>query len=615
MRRLSAFTMIASAAACRAAVGEVVAQPVAESKPAASKTSEIAEVVETAAAIERLSADDYASRQEARRLLEQWADDPATAPAVRAAIATKLTTPAPDFELRTVLEEIARRLPPDAAIPPNGGTPSPAAIPPPGAAPPQGDATQLDAWLSELDSDDFARRTAADEALGRAAADPQRAGVLLIRLQARLADGRATFDVLKRIDPLWETAWRTWLLLDPAKLAVPEVDDAEIEATMRRLGAPAPHGGAAAVARRVAERQLLYWMTFDPLVPRVVEPLRKRLPDPAQPPAVRDAAARLLAWTRPAMVAEIWNDGRLGTVQHLLLGVPNQPVRAPNPSLFDRCTETVAHCVSGNLLTPGDYPVGVFFRPPERPDSLPPSDLMFHLVNLPTPRRRLAYEAEVPILGEETVMRGVEVRRLRQITARTVDRFLEEKRLLGIREIEMLLHVDPDELARMAGPYLANVADARPEDEAASLHTLYCFVLAQTAAAAAGPALAEAIDRNRILPPTFETPLRMDWLALLHLANRAPWPGLEDWLASHLDRTDPLDVNNPAVADAGASVAALLVRRAGEAPPTFGLERAASVEFDGLDDVAYRFTRPPARDEVRRWWRERRGNEKRPLTP
>ena len=586
MRRVFLWTAMVTAAAGWGAGDAVV---VAQSSLAPSARIADADV---AAAIAALSADDFSARQEARRRLEAWVADAAAATRVRATIEAHRAQDSLSFEARAALEELARRwsAPPETEPAVEGKAPA--------------EARQLDVWLTELDSDDFVRREAAGEALAAAAADARTAHTLLHRLQARLADGRATFDALKRIDPLWEAAWRTWLLTDPAQATVPDVAEADIAAAVVRLGTLAPQGGAAAVAQRVAERQLLYWMAFDALLPRVVEPLRKRLLDREQPPAVRDAAARLLSWTRPAMVAEIWNEGQLGTVQHLLIGVPNQPLRAPNPSLFDRCTDESGHCVSGNLLTPGDYPVGVFFRPPDRPDGAPPPDLMFHLVNLPTPRRRLAYEAEVPILDNETVMRRVDVKRRRRISARTIDRFLAEKRLLTVREIEMLMHLDPDELARMAGPYLSDVADARAEEEGPSLHTMYCFVLARSASSSAGPALAEAIDRARVLPPTFEAPVRMDWLAALHLANRAPWPGLDAWLAAQVDRRDPLDLNTPAAADAGASAAALLVRRASEAPSMFGLERVPGL-FDGLDDVGFRFSRPAGRDEVRAWWQKR----------
>ncbi|MCR4415109.1 MAG: hypothetical protein NUV77_22035, partial [Thermoguttaceae bacterium] len=50
------------------------------------------------------------------------------------------------------------------------------------------------------------------------------------------------------------------------------------------------------------------------------------------------------------------------------------------------------HCVSGQNLAPGDYPVGVAFPHPKQPG------YFFHLVNLTTPRRKMAnqYVVEMP---------------------------------------------------------------------------------------------------------------------------------------------------------------------------------------------------------------------------
>jgi len=55
------------------------------------------------------------------------------------------------------------------------------------------------------------------------------------------------------------------------------------------------------------------------------------------------------------------------------------------PTHFDRCDDRSAHYVSGNSLSPGDYPVGVAFSHPRQENAF------FDLVNLPTPRRRMAY--------------------------------------------------------------------------------------------------------------------------------------------------------------------------------------------------------------------------------
>src|SRR6185436_7373937 len=94
-------------------------------------------------------------------------------------------------------------------------------------------------------------------------------------------------------------------------------------------------------------------------------------------------------WTQPAMVAEIWSAQRHVTIQYLLVDVPQFPEGGLRATHFDSIDERTAHCVSGNSLVPGDYAVGVAIPHPEG------REVMFHLQNLPTPRRRLAYTYKV----------------------------------------------------------------------------------------------------------------------------------------------------------------------------------------------------------------------------
>ena len=63
------------------------------------------------------------------------------------------------------------------------------------------------------------------------------------------------------------------------------------------------------------------------------------------------------------MAAEIWEDHQHGTVQYLLIGVPQYPERMTRATFFDKIDDTTAHCVSGNSLAPGDYPVGIAIPP------------------------------------------------------------------------------------------------------------------------------------------------------------------------------------------------------------------------------------------------------------
>src|SRR5581483_3855094 len=122
------------------------------------------------------------------------------------------------------------------------------------------------------------------------------------------------------------------------------------------------------------------------VLPQVKAALEKRLADGQ---LANDAQTRLTAvldWTRPAMTAEFWQSGRHLGIQHMIVGVPHFPQGARRASHFDSIDDQTAHCVSGNSLSPGDYPVGVFFPHPLTLEAC------FQLVNLPTPRKRMAYE-------------------------------------------------------------------------------------------------------------------------------------------------------------------------------------------------------------------------------
>ena len=45
------------------------------------------------------------------------------------------------------------------------------------------------------------------------------------------------------------------------------------------------------------------------------------------------------------------------------------------------------------------------------------------------------------------------------------------------------------------------------------------------------PKLIEAIDNGNFLPPTSREPYHLQWLAALAIAQRDPWPEVDDWLA------------------------------------------------------------------------------------
>ena len=113
----------------------------------------------------------------------------------------------------------------------------------------------------------------------------------------------------------------------------------------------------------------------------------------------------------------------------------------------------MAHCASGNALNPGDYPVGIAFAAPNWSD---PRQGFFHLVNLPTPRRQIAYSYYVKT---DTAARLVKISR------RTLDHFLAEKRLLNDAELGILGQLDASEVSRFASVYFLAMKDGSVKED------------------------------------------------------------------------------------------------------------------------------------------------------
>lgn len=610
--RLSAILMLGAAVLMAIAppawitdrpVSATAAQPAtAASKDAASKDA-VERHVE--ALFAKLTDESFSIRDEARQKLEALAAAVDSAPIVRRIVEARLAAKAGDWEFRSTLEVIRRRLPQSNAAPPPETVATPETI---------------DAVFRDLESNKFAVREEAAERLRPLAEKPATCALVMNRIKRRLDEPTHDAESIRRLAPLWSTAWSTWLA-NPAADAVkpPAVDDAAILAQINRLLAPLPRGFHATHAllspHAAAERELLYLLARDDTFERTRDALAKRMANAEQDMLELDAFERLekvYNWSRPAMVAEYWQQGEQRSLQHLLIGVPNQPVGAANPSLFDRCDEKFAHCVSGNSLSPGDWPVGVFFPHPNEMQR----DAQFHLKNLPTPRRRLAYEYEVPTTLSRSKQLALDAARRKPITRRTCERLLELKRILTNRELEMLEFLDPDEASKFVGPYLQGIADERLELKSVgsfgngSAHGEFCYKISAIGAAPAGPALAAAIEKRRVLEPTEDNPFRIDWLSLLVLTDRVEWPGCDDWLAAQVDKTDPIKITEPNDATVGASAAALLLRRHGRAPSEFGLQQHSFVELIDLENPGYHFLEPAGAAAVKKWWAQVKETER-----
>jgi len=468
-------------------------------------------------------------------------------------------------------------------------------LPQPNPAPQRATPEQLDRLIGQLDAPGAGARAAAEYCLLHLAADPQQAQAVLTAVKRRLTDPQIGIDAARQLEALWEQARRVILLGDSPHVAPPTVTDRQLQHWIEELAQPAAARSSREelLRRRNAQRELLDLLLCDSEVPRVRKALEDRLAraEPADAPDLR----RLLELTLPALVAECWQGRRHVGEQHLLVGVPSQAENAAKPSHFDRIDDRTAHCVSGNNLEPGEYPVHVAFPHPKTESAF------FHLVNLPNPRRRMAYKY---------LSQMDEALRLAEISRRTFQQILAEKRPLSEAELVMLAQLDPEELSRFAGPYFAAVDDSplppmglirqggRP-----SRHAMICIYLAEEGTNTAVPGLLAAAQRGRFLPPKPDAPYRLHWVALLAIARRDPWPDCDAWLASQVANSELLvEDGRRTPIELGATAAALLLRRHGQPVGQYSLEAVEDPLLAQLGVEGFRFVTPEGRQQVQHWW-------------
>ena len=385
---------------------------------------------------------------------------------------------------------------------------------------------------------------------------------------------------------------------DPAGWELPAIDDEQMRQWIDDLARPAPKGESPGQweVHRAAQRELLDLLARDEYVQKLTAAIKSRLKQDLD----ADAAARLQAvldLTKPELVAEYWQDRRQLSEQHMLVGVPTMAPGAINPSHFDRIDDRTAHCVSGNSLSPGEYPVGVAFPHPQQEGAI------FHLVNLPTPRRRMAYTHYV---------QTDEAKRLAALSRRTFDRILESKRLLGEPELLMLGQLDPAEASRFAGKYFFAVDDGRLPNSGMprlggqpSRFGMICVQLALDGTKDAMPGLTEAIAKGRFLPPTAVAPYRLQWFAAFSIAARDPWPEIDAWLAEQIASRETLIlIRATGGAEVGATAAAMLLARHNRPLAGFDLQPVADPMLNRLHVNGYRFASEDARKRVQQWWEE-----------
>ena len=536
---------------------------------------------EVAKLVEELDSDRFSVRRQAGAKLEQLASQPELGPLLAEQFERVLIMPETSFEVRKRLGELCRDLP-KVGIEPVNEVP----------------AEELDRLVGQLEDDSYGVRLGATRRLEWLLGNPKLTCPILRRLRRRLAEEDLPPDAPRWLAPIYARARGAWLMSDPEGWDLPPVSMEQVSRWIDALVRPGAAGAGPGKRRaeEVAKQELWDVLARPKYLPRVKQALESRLAAGDLDGAASGRLQEFLDMTRPAMVAEYWEGRHHRSIQHLLVGVPSLSPGAPRPSHFDRIDDRVAHCVSGSNLTEGDYPVGVAIPHPSRETSF------FHLVNLPTPRRRMAYEQAVKT--DEAV-------RLAKLSRRTLDRFLAEKRLLTDAELLVLRQLDPKEVSRFAGKFFRAVADqpTPPEgDERTgwqsrpSRHATLCVFLATEGTREAAGGLLEAIDAGRFLPPSTEEPYRLAWLAALAIAARDPWPEVDAWLSGLLGRTEALVEGRPEAVELGATAAALLLKRHRQNPLEYGLEPVADRVMTGIGVSGYRFTSPESRRKVEAWW-------------
>jgi len=529
--------------------------------------------------LKELDHESYQVRRQAMSVLERWLNQPDLALPLAVEFRKALRDPTISFEVRSKLERWSRKLPAVADQPA-------AAISLP----------EVEQLVTQLDDDSYATRLAAEKRLVWLVTNPKMVCPTLVVLKNRMADPNLSPETRRRLEPTWREVRSAWLLGDGDESCLPPVSDAQLRAWIDELAQSPPDDAAGGWTVHVnARRELMDVLARDSYIPRVGQMIEARLAEKPDDKAVArlEEIQQLL---RPALVAEFWQNHRHLGEQHLLVGVPSLAESAQRASYFDRIDDRVARCVSGQSLAAGEYPVGVAFPHPTEDNAF------FHLVNLPTPRRQMAYACQTQL---------DQGRRLTEISRRTLDRLLAEKRPLSDRELDMLGQLDYAEVSRFVGRYFAQVEDdpvllftSDRMENPGSRHAAVCMLLSAKGTKEAVPGLLEAIQRQRFLEPTSTPPYRWPWLAALSIAARDPWSGVDAWLADLVNRRDRLIDYQADSPELGATAAGILAARHKRSALQCGLLPVAIYSEQNWPFTTYRFESDDDRQRVLQWWAE-----------
>ena len=530
--------------------------------------------------VEQLDSDTFIDRKTATNRLSDLVSQPAMGKILAQEFERILLQVETSFEVRKHLEQLSRDLPPPEPEP--GGEVS---------------ADEIERLVTQLEDDSFAKRMGAAKRIDWVLNDPRMALPFCTSLKQRLGERGLTADASTWLEPVLERARGVWLATDPREEDLQPVADDRIGRWIDDLARPILDTDTRAVRRGrwIAERELKDLLAGEKYVSQVKRLLESRLAGDTIEPQAAARLKALLELTRPAMVAEFWEGRQHGGTQHLLIGVPS--VYPGGTSCFDKIDDRVAHCASGVNLVPGDYPVGVAVPHPVRETAL------FHLINLPTPRRRMAYEYQ---------SKTDQSMRLAAISRRTFKWMLDRKRPLPEAELVMLEHLDTEELSRFAGDFF-NAVEDRPLSREGKLraagrfsqHRVICALLARSGTREVIPGLSKAIDEGRFLASVADCKYNFPAMAALAIAARDPWPEVDKWLADQIKQSDPLVLDRDRGPELGATAAGVLLNRHRQTPSDFKLEPLTDPFFLDVNLLGYRFADERSREMVIKWWQGR----------
>jgi hypothetical protein len=573
-----AFPKLAPAADPPAAQSPATQSPAAQ-PPVAEQAVPAETIQEVDQLIVNLDAAEFAERERAAQRLAKLASDPALREFLSVRFHRALLAEETSFEVRATLEALVRSLP---APPVRIQTPDVAAIGP---------------LLDQLKSDQHLERDSAVRRLAALLDYEELIAPVWSQMKQRISAPDASASERRLLAPLVERAHESWLRSSLVDAPLPRPTAEQMQTLVGQLIKPADLQTLDLFERTPAESELLDLIARNDTRDEVLALLNKALEsDPDS--AVHDKLRYLIDFSKPAMAAEAWNSQINGTVQYLIIDVPqyNDALSPPRATHFDRIDDNTAHCVSGNSLTAGDYPVRVGIPHPE-----PGRDAMFYLTNLPTPRSRLAYEYS--LRRDESV-------RLAEITDRTLEYFLKRKAPLSEVEVLLLAQLEPHAVSRFVGKYFELIPDAPLRSASNGLSgqaTVYagmCAIMNRVGTNECVPALEKLARSGALGKPEYPSRVDVAWVAILAIATRDPWPNIDDWLIGLIDEVAPLTTDPDQPPELGASAAGLLLDRHGASVRPFGLATAGEAVTDAFQFYGYRFTSDRDRSDVKRWWKK-----------